>query len=108
MGCLQQCVTPAVTLVPLTRRDLTSLSRRCTQGYYKNPEKTRETIDADQFVALLEGNDRLSALGVTNLEVSMKNINNKKITSIIAAKLNSGSTLALRFNAIIFLLQKGD
>jgi hypothetical protein len=44
-------------------------------------------------VELLDGKDKLSALGVTNLEVSMKNINNKKMTSIIAAKLNSGSTL---------------
>jgi hypothetical protein len=44
-------------------------------------------------VELLDGNDKLRAFGVTNLEVSMKNIKSKKMTSIMAAKLNSGSTL---------------
>ena len=53
-------------------------------------------------IALLDGRERLSALGVTNLEVSMKNISSRKITSIMAARLNSGSTLWRRLSPIIF------
>jgi hypothetical protein len=52
-------------------------------------------------VELLEGSERFSAFGVTNLEVSMKNMSNRKITSIMAAKLNSGSTRWRRLRPIL-------
>jgi hypothetical protein len=51
-----------------------------------------ESAGEAMVVLVLEGSERLSAFGVTNLDVSMKNISSRKITSIIAARLNSGST----------------
>jgi len=53
-------------------------------------------------VVLLDpGRDRFSALGVTSDDVSMKNINSRKIISVSDDILNSALTLLLFFTPMV-------